>query len=171
MLTILLSLFSDFNGYTTFPSIDVVGRGDTNIICYSDPTACKASAYSACHFPVSITLQICDTVQTCAAVNDQSCIKNLGNPSPGNTTYLSNTRCGDGTNATVTTSASGHEYKFCKSAGDAYLGLSKTFALPPFLCEQTCRDDNTCVAFQTNTQACFILTPQGSPYGAYFRLK
>ena len=184
--TVLTATFvsaKDYEGYQTFSSMDVVslhGGADysSDIICYaSSPgvTGCVSKEDSALKFPVDITLQICDTVQDCRAVQgNANCLKRLGNETPGNTTYLSVTKCGGkGVNATIITSASGHKYKYCDRVGDAILHTTKLFALPPDLCEATCSNDVNCAAFQTDGQLCFILGPTDVGHydkQAYFRL-
>ena len=173
----------DFSGYKAYQSTDVVGvTRDNNILCYGQTTStqplgrgCDATDTGAGNFPASITLQICDTFSACGGLNGppNNCIKSFGQFSSGNTTYLSLMKCAMGVKASNVSSITGHTYKFCANAGDVDLHLSKTFDLPPFLCEQTCSNDESCEGFQVDGQMCFTLSSKTTSIAseAYFRLE
>ena len=89
------------------------------------------------------------------------------------TTYLSTSRCGQGRVGTHVQSTSGGVYKKCFENFD-HFDVRGQFTLPPFLCQQTCDEDNDCVGYIVNNaqNQCTTLfySAQYSRYTMLFRV-
>ena len=121
----------------------------------------------------AVTGAICSLVEVCRAVSLTALIGSFSplisfptqffKLDPDKTSYLSTTRCGNGTTGELVTSITDGTYLKCLNTYDHPVPLA-TFQLPPFLCQQSCDKDLRCNMYSVDAagQSCWLAMFGGS---------
>jgi hypothetical protein len=94
------------------------------------------------------------------------------NSSFGAKTFIHKTRCFNGQPGTTVQSSIGkYSYKKCPKTNTA-LYIGKTFRVAPFLCEESCDKDTTCVGYVVDGagQNCWTLGATTQAHSSYYRI-
>jgi hypothetical protein len=94
------------------------------------------------------------------------------NSSFGAKSFIHKTRCFNGqTGTTVQSSIGKYYYKKCPNTNTA-LFVGKTFRIAPFLCEESCDKDATCVGYVVDGagQNCWTLVSTTLAHSSYYRI-
>jgi hypothetical protein len=134
-----------------------------DIICYGTTAKPYLPEYAlANRFSAVITAQICDSISDCGSFNqglsypNTPCIKVPGTRNSQYIIYMHRSRCSATQTATTFTSSDQQPYKVCEGV-DAFGKIYATFALPQFLCEESCERDSSCVGYASSGQNCSLL--------------